>query len=107
MILREIKIGDSRRAKSAICTHFRGTEFDFFLNFCFFLKAEMYQINKIQSPIGYGVGHTIGINGSFRNSTFSETEKSSNLHTVYFWISEPKKDHNSISSCLFTISDMS
>ena len=46
-ILREINFGDSRSAKSAISTHLEGLNFDFheFLNF---LKAENYQIDKIQ-----------------------------------------------------------
>ena len=48
-ILREINFGDTTSAKSAVLTHFR------VLNFALkeilpFLKAEIYQINKIQCP---------------------------------------------------------
>ena len=52
-ILREIKIGDSRNAKSAIFTHLEPLSFDFFFflyAFLHFLKAEIYQINKIERP---------------------------------------------------------
>ena len=48
-ILRKIKFGDSRSAKSAIFTHLEALNFDFYEFFHFF-KAEIYQINKIQSP---------------------------------------------------------
>ena len=46
-ILREINIRDSRSAKSAFLPHVQALNFDFYL--LHFLKAEMYQINKIQS----------------------------------------------------------
>ena len=48
-ILREIKFGDSRSAKSGIFTHLEALNFDF-RNFLHFLKAVIYQIDKIQSP---------------------------------------------------------
>ena len=48
-ILREIKFEDSRGAKSAILTHLKGLNFDFYV-FLHFLKAEIDQINWIQSP---------------------------------------------------------
>ena len=47
-ILREIKFGDCRRVKSAILTHLEALNFDLYA-FLRFWKAEMYQINKIQS----------------------------------------------------------
>ena len=48
-ILREINIGDFRRAKSAILTRLEALKFDFY-EFLHLLKAKIYQINKIQSP---------------------------------------------------------
>ena len=48
-ILREIKFGDSRSAKSVTFTHLEALNSDFH-EFLHFLKAEIYQINKIQSP---------------------------------------------------------
>ena len=51
-ILREINFEDSRSAKSAILTHLEALNFDFY-EFLHFLKAEIYQINKIQSPYFY------------------------------------------------------
>ena len=48
-ILWEIKFGDSGSAKSAILTHLEALNF-YFHEFMHFLKAEIYQINKIQSP---------------------------------------------------------
>ena len=47
-ILREISIGDSRSAKSAILTYSEALNFDFH-EFLYFLKAEIYLIYKIQS----------------------------------------------------------
>ena len=47
-ILREINFGDFRVSKSAIWTHLEALNFDFH-EFLHFLKAEIYQINKIQS----------------------------------------------------------
>ena len=47
-ILREINFGDSRKAKSAIFTHFEPLDFDF-CEFLHFWTADIYQINKIQS----------------------------------------------------------
>ena len=44
-ILRKIKFGDSRSAKSAILTHLEVLNFDF-NEFLHFLKAEFYPINK-------------------------------------------------------------
>ena len=48
-IFRNIKVGDSRSAKSFISTDWDALKFDFYeiLNL---LKAEIYQINKILSP---------------------------------------------------------
>ena len=48
-ILREINFGDFRSAKFAILTHLQALNF-VFVNFFHFLTAEIYQINKIQSP---------------------------------------------------------
>ena len=47
-ILREINFGDSTRAISAIFAILETLNFDFY-EFFHLLKAEMYQINKIQS----------------------------------------------------------
>ena len=44
-ILREIKFGDSRCAKSAILTHLQALNFDFH-DFLHFLKNEIYKINR-------------------------------------------------------------
>ena len=48
-ILREINFGDFRSAKSAILTHLQALNFGFY-EFLSFLKAGMFQNNKIQSP---------------------------------------------------------
>ena len=48
-ILREINFEDSWSAKSAILTHLEALNFEF-LYFLHFLKAEIYQMNKIHSP---------------------------------------------------------
>ena len=48
-ILREIKFADCRSAKSGILTHSEALNFDCY-EFLYFLKAEIYQSNKIQSP---------------------------------------------------------
>ena len=45
-ILREINFGDSTSAKSAILTHLDVLNFAFY-EILHFLKAEIYQINKI------------------------------------------------------------
>jgi len=45
-ILREIDIGDFRSAKSAISTHLEALNFAFYA-FVHFLKADIYQINKV------------------------------------------------------------
>ena len=47
--LREIDFGDSRSAKSATFTLLEALNF-YFYEFLHFLKAENYQINKIQRP---------------------------------------------------------
>ena len=47
-ILREIKVGESRVSKSAILTHLESLNFDSY-EILHFLKAEIDQINKIQS----------------------------------------------------------
>ena len=47
--LREIKFGDSRSTKSAILTSLEALNYDFYASF-HFLKAENYQMNKIQIP---------------------------------------------------------
>ena len=47
--LREINFGGSRSAKSAISKHLEALNLDF-CEFLHFLKAEMYQIKKIQGP---------------------------------------------------------
>ena len=48
-ILREIKLGDSRTAKSAILTHSEGLNFDFY-EFLHFLKEEIYQFSHFKGP---------------------------------------------------------
>ena len=48
-ILCEINFEDCRSAKSAILAHLEALNFDFD-EFLHFLKAKIYQINKIQSP---------------------------------------------------------
>ena len=48
-ILREIKVRKTRVSKSAILTHLEALDMDFH-DFLHFLKAENYQMNKIQSP---------------------------------------------------------
>ena len=65
-ILREINFGGSRSAKSAISKHLEALNFDF-CEFLHFLKAENYQINKIQSPWN-------SKKGSFRTSRFSKID---------------------------------
>ena len=45
-ILHEINFGDSRSAKSAISTHVKALNFDSYA-FLHFMKAEIYQIDKI------------------------------------------------------------
>ena len=47
-ILREIYIGDFRRTKCTISTHLEDMNSDFY-EFLHFLKAEIDQINKIQT----------------------------------------------------------
>ena len=65
-ILREINFWDSRSAKSAILTHLEALDFDFY-GFLHFLRAEIYQKEKTQSPKNGKVG-------SFRNSRFSKID---------------------------------
>ena len=48
-ILREINIGDSTSAKSAILTHLEALNFEFY-GFLHFLKAGMYQMYQIHTP---------------------------------------------------------
>ena len=48
-ILREINFGDSRSAKYAILTNLEALNFDFY-EILHFLKAEIDQIHKFQSP---------------------------------------------------------
>jgi len=48
-ILREINFGDSTSAKPAISTHLEGLNLNSY-EFLHFLKAEIYQINKIHRP---------------------------------------------------------
>ena len=48
-ILREINFGVSRSIKYAIFTHLEALNSDFYI-VLHFLKAEIYQMNKIQSP---------------------------------------------------------
>ena len=48
-ILRETNFGECSSAKSIILTHLEGLNFDSY-EFLHFLKAEIDQINKIQSP---------------------------------------------------------
>ena len=48
-ILRKINIEDFRSAKSAILTHLEALNIDFYASLRF-LKAEIYQINKLQNP---------------------------------------------------------
>ena len=48
-ILRETNFEDSKGAKSAIFTHLKALNFDFY-GFLHFLKTEIYQIDKTQRP---------------------------------------------------------
>ena len=48
-ILREINFGGSRSAKSALLIHLETQNFDLY-EVLYFLKAEIDQIDKIQSP---------------------------------------------------------
>ena len=48
-ILREIKVDESKVSKSAILAHLEALNF-YFHEYFHFLKAEIDQINKIQSP---------------------------------------------------------
>ena len=48
-ILREINFGDFRSEKSAILPHLEALNFDFY-ELLHFMKVEINQINKIQSP---------------------------------------------------------
>ena len=63
-VLRETNFGESRSAKAAISTHLEALNSDFY-EFLHFVKAEIYQINKIQSPQN-------GQNSSFLTSRFSQ-----------------------------------
>ena len=63
-ILREIDFDDTRSATSAILTHLVALNF-VFCEFLHFLKAEISQINKIQSK---------GKHGSFTASKFSKID---------------------------------
>jgi len=70
-ILREINFGYSRSAKSAILTHSEALNVDF-NEFLHFLKAEIYQINQIQSPKNCK-------NGNFRTSRVSKVDFTQNM----------------------------
>ena len=48
-ILREINFRESRSVKSAVFTYLEALNFNFY-KFLHLLKAEIYQISKIQSP---------------------------------------------------------
>ena len=48
-ILRDIYFGESRSSTTAILTYSEALNFDFFYQFLHILKAEIDQINKIQS----------------------------------------------------------
>ena len=48
-ILREINFGDFRSTKCATFNNLESLDFDYY-EFLHFLKAENYQINKIQRP---------------------------------------------------------
>ena len=63
-ILREIKFGDSSSTKSAILTNLECLNFAFY-EIWHFLKAEIYQINKIQKP-------KVAKPGIFRTFKFSK-----------------------------------
>ena len=65
-IFREINFWDSKNAKLAILTHLEALNFDF-QEFLHFLKAVIYQIDKIQSPEN-------GKNCSFSTSNFSKID---------------------------------
>ena len=73
-ILREIKTGESRGAKPAIFTHLMALNFDFY-EFLQFLKAEIYQINKIQCP-------EYCTNGSFTASRFFKIDFKQKLSDI-------------------------
>ena len=65
-ILREINFGNSRSAKIDNLTHSEVLNFDF-NELLHFLKAEIYQINQVQSPKN-------GKNGNFRTSRVSKID---------------------------------
>ena len=65
-ILREINFWDSKNARLAILTHLEALNFDF-QEFLHFLKAVIYQIDKIQSTKN-------GKNCSFSTSNFSKID---------------------------------
>ena len=65
-ILREIFFGDSRSAKSAILSQLEHLNFDYY-EILQFLKAVIYQINKIMSPKN-------GKKCSFRTSRFPKID---------------------------------
>ena len=65
-ILREINFEESGSVKSAILTHLEAVNFDFY-EFLHFLMAEIYPINKIQSPKN-------GKHGSLRTSKFAKID---------------------------------
>ena len=50
LILRQIIFGDFRNAKFTISTHLEALNFDVY-DFLHFMKAKIYQNNKIQRPI--------------------------------------------------------
>ena len=78
LILREIHFGDSRSSKTAILTHFEALNLDFH-ELLHFLKADIFQINKIQSLEN-------GKNGSFRASKFTKIDFTQNLSIKKFVI---------------------
>ena len=67
-ILREINFGDSRSTESAIVTYFEALNIVFY-ECLHFLKAEIYQIDKIRSPY----------NCNFRTSKLSIIDFTENL----------------------------
>ena len=64
--LREFNFGNSKSAKAAISTHLDALNLDFY-KFLYFLKAEIYNISKIQRPLN-------GKNGRFRTSSLSKID---------------------------------
>ena len=75
---REINLWDSINANFAILTHLQALNFEFY-QFLHFLKAAVYQIDKLLRP-------KIGKNDSIRTTGFSKTD----FHVKSEWQNNPE-----------------